>query len=74
MSEAACAKEIICDENVNQAQRLANGVNFLEAQIKLKYTNDPALILAMKKAMCDAMRLYLEEAEKAAAQVLDTYI
>lgn len=73
MSLAACAKKLLCDPDVNQAEGMANALDFLGKQAIKNYTDDPALIIDIKEQLSLAMKPYLDQAEKAGAEVLDKY-
>lgn len=49
MSAAACTKKILCDPSVNKLEALSNALNYLNAQIKTNYKNDPAELLALRE-------------------------
>ncbi len=51
MSLAACAKLLLCDENVSKAQAVANCYDFLDEQSKAQYSNDPIEILDLKEKL-----------------------
>lgn len=74
MSAAACAKEILCDPDVNKSQAFANTFEFLGEQIKKNYTADPTELITIKNELSAAMKPHLAEAEKAGADVLNKYI
>lgn len=74
MSEAACAKEILCDNEVNKAQAFANAFDYLQAQTSKNYGGDPDRLIVIKKELSAAMKPHLLEAEKAGAEVLNKYI
>lgn len=74
MSEAACAKEILCDPEINKTKAFANTYDFLNMKILQNYKGNPELLLTIKKELHEAMSPHLLEAEKAGAEILNKYI
>jgi hypothetical protein len=61
MSLAACAKKILCDPDVSQAQAVANTLAFLDEQARSQYSNDPTQILDLKEIVSEIMNPYLKK-------------
>lgn len=73
MSEAACAKEIICDPDINKAQAVANVLEYLGEQVALNYDVDPEKAIVMKNAVSEAVTPHLAKAVQAGVGALDKF-
>lgn len=62
MSEAACAKEILCDPDVTESQAIANTLLFLDEQSKAEYRDDPTDVLKLKKMVSETVRPHMKKA------------
>lgn len=73
MSEAACAKEILCDPDINEAEAIANVLEYLGEQVILNYDIDPTQAIKMKNSVSSAMKPHLKQAVLAGVDALGEF-